>query len=91
VTKVQYEIVEHDGGWAYKTQGVFSEPFATHQEALNAAERAASEQQTPGETSPIEYEDATGRWHEEVAPGSDRPTTEVLDTVGREAPPGPRP
>nr|WP_246504884.1 DUF2188 domain-containing protein [Microvirga antarctica] len=75
-----YEIVEHDGGWAYKAQGVFSEPFATHAEALKAAERAASEQQAPGETGPIEYEDSKGEWHEETASGSDRPTTSVRDT-----------
>ena len=50
----------------------------TH-EALSAAERVASEQQTPGETSPIEYEDAKGNWHEEVARGNDRPSTEVCD------------
>ena len=79
MAKVRYEIVQHDGGWAYKMQGVFSEPFATHEEALSAAERVASEQQAPGETSPIEYEDAKGKWHEEVAPGNDRPSTEVLD------------
>ena len=79
MTKVLYEIVEHDGGWAYKVQGVFSEAFPSHEEALKAAERAASEQQTPGETSPIEYEDSKGQWHEEVARGSDRPSTEVLD------------
>ena len=79
MAKVRYQIVQHDGGWAYKMQGVFSEPFATHDEALSAAERVASEQQAPGETSPIEYEDAKGKWHEEVARGNDRPSTEVLD------------
>ena len=31
---VTYEIVQHDGGWAYKVDGVFSEPFPTHAEAL---------------------------------------------------------
>ena len=25
MTKVVYHIVEHDGGWAYKVEGVFSE------------------------------------------------------------------
>jgi hypothetical protein len=25
MTKVTYEIVEHDGGWAYRFNGVFSE------------------------------------------------------------------
>jgi hypothetical protein len=27
MTKITYEIVEHDGGWAYKVGDVFSEPF----------------------------------------------------------------
>jgi hypothetical protein len=27
MNKVTYEIVEHDGGWAYRVNGVFSEPF----------------------------------------------------------------
>jgi len=84
VTKVRYEVVEHDGGWAYKMQGVFSEPFATHAEAMNAAERVATEQQAPGETAPIEYEDAKGKWHEEVARGNDRPSTEVADGTKRD-------
>ena len=42
--KVTYEIVEHDGGWAYKVADVFSEPFQSHDEARRAAERAAHEQ-----------------------------------------------
>ena len=29
MSNVTYEIVEHDGGWAYKVDGVFSEPFPT--------------------------------------------------------------
>jgi hypothetical protein len=28
--KVTYEVVEHDGGWAYRAKGVFSETFPTH-------------------------------------------------------------
>ena len=27
MTHVTYKIVEHDGGWAYTVNGVFSEPF----------------------------------------------------------------
>ena len=41
---VTYEIVEHDGGWAYKVDGVFSETFRTQQDAHDAAEIAANEQ-----------------------------------------------
>jgi hypothetical protein len=57
--------------------GVFSEPYPTHDLARRAAERAAQEQLIPGETTGISYEDQEGRWHEEVARGGDRPRTEV--------------
>ena len=76
---VRYQIVEHDGGWAYKLGDVFSEPFPSHDEALDAAKRAAAEQEVPGETQGIQSQAHKGRWHEEVAQGSDRPDTEVKD------------
>jgi len=34
---ITYEIVEHDDGWAYRVNGVFSEAFPSHAEALAAA------------------------------------------------------
>jgi len=71
MTRITYEVVEHDGGWAYKVGDVFSEPFPSQDEARAAAERAAQEQTVPGETTGI------GRWHGEVARGGDRPETEV--------------
>lgn len=74
---VTYEIVEHDGGWAYRVGDVFSETFPSHDAARKAAERAAREQTVSGETSPIEFEDAAGKWHEETARGNDRPKTDV--------------
>jgi len=77
MTKITYEIVEHDGGWAYRVDGVFSETFPTHDAARKAAERAASEQVVPGETTPISWEDNKGHWHDEVARGTDRPETDV--------------
>jgi hypothetical protein len=49
---VTYEIVQHDGGWAYKVDGVFSEPFPTHAEALSAAQAAATEEEIPGHKPP---------------------------------------
>ncbi len=79
MSKVVYEIVEHDGGWAYKVGGVFSEPFATHAQASAAAKHAATEQTVPGKTEVIEYEDEKGQWHEETARGDDRPSTDILD------------
>jgi hypothetical protein len=77
MTRITYQVVEHDGGWAYKLDGVFSEPFATHDMARRAAERAAKLQIVPGETTEISYEDKDGRWHEELSPGDDRPETDV--------------
>jgi hypothetical protein len=77
MTKITYEIVEHDGGWAYRVDGVFSETFPTHDAARSAAERAAREQVVPGETTSISWEDKTGHWHDEVARGTDRPETDV--------------
>lgn len=38
---VVYEIVEHDGGWAYKLGEVLSETYPSHDAAYRAAEDAA--------------------------------------------------
>lgn len=77
MSKIVYEIVEHDGGWAYKADGVFSETFPSHDAARRAAERAAKEQVVAGNTTGISYEDEDGRWHDEVSRGDDRPETDV--------------
>jgi hypothetical protein len=77
MTKIIYEIVEHDGGWAYRVGEVFSETFSSHDMAREAAERAAKEQGIPGDTTEISYEDKKGRWHDEASPGDDRPNTDV--------------
>src|SRR6195256_1776021 len=77
MTRVTYEIVPHDGGWAYRVDGVYSETFPTHDAARAAAERAAGEQRVSGESEGISWEDRSGRWHDEVAEGDDRPDTDV--------------
>jgi hypothetical protein len=77
---VTYKIVQHDDGWAYTVDGVFSETFASHEAALAAAKRVAAEQRVPGRTETIEYETADGKWHTETAAGMDRPETDVEDS-----------
>ena len=77
MTKVTYEIVEHDGGWAYRVDGVYSETFPTHDPARRAAERAALEQVVPDTATAIAFEVDKGRWHDELSPGDDRPETDV--------------
>ena len=82
MAEVTYEIVEHDGGWAYKVDGVFSETFPTHADALAAAQAAAEEQTVPGHTETIENtKQEKGRWHTETARGSDRPQTHIKDKL----------
>ena len=80
MTHVTYKVVRHDDGWAYTVDGVFSESFPTHAQALRAARRAAGEQRVPGQTESIEYEDERGKWHTERALGTDRPETDVEDS-----------
>ena len=77
MTTLTYEIVEHDGGWAYQVDGTYSETFPSHDAAANAARIAVREQQQPGTTTGIEYEDAQGHWHAELSSGDDRPEAEV--------------
>jgi hypothetical protein len=79
MTDITYSIVEHDGGWAYKVGDTFSETFPSHEAALKAAQRAAGEQEQPGETEGITYEDKQAVWHQEVSSGDDRPRTHVQD------------
>ena len=77
MSHVTYEIVEHDGGWAYRVDGVYSETFPNHDAARHAAERAAREQRAPGNDTGISWEDKEGTWHDEVSKGGDRPATDV--------------
>ena len=77
MARITYEIVEHDGGWAYRVDGAVSETFPSHDAARKAAERAAGEQRVPGNTTGISYEDKEGRWRDELSDGHDRPITDV--------------
>ena len=77
MSHITYRIVQHDGGWAYMADGTYSETFRSHDAALAAARRVAGEQRIAGDTTGINWEDAGGRWHEELSEGADRPETEV--------------
>ena len=78
---VTYDVVEHDGGFAYKVGDVFSETFPTHEAAHDAAVAASQRQQLAGESEAIQYQDSKGEWHQELASGGDRPETDVEDTL----------
>ena len=42
MTTVTYEIVQHDGGWAYRVDGVYSETFPSHDAAKAPANCAST-------------------------------------------------
>ena len=79
MTKITYDIIEHDGGWAFKLGDTISETFRSHDAAKAAARRVAIEQQRPGEETGISWEDEGGAWHNEVVEGGDRPEVEIED------------
>ena len=79
--KVTYEVVEHDGGWAYRVNGLYLETFPTHALAHKAAERAARERVAPVETTGIFFEELKSAIGiDEVSAGSDRPETDRPDS-----------
>jgi hypothetical protein len=77
MAKLTYEIVKHDGGWAYRVDETFSESFPSHDAAREAAELAAKEQAQPGDSVEISFEDKQGKWHREISSGKDRPDVDV--------------
>ena len=77
MAKLVYQIVEHDGGWAYRADGVYSETFRSHDGARAAAQRAAHERRLSGDDAAIAFQDPDGEWREELVHGDDRPETSV--------------
>lgn len=65
MTKIVYEIIQHDGGWAYRVGKVISEPFRSRDEAHHAARQAAERQHAGVPQHDIEFEDSNYHWHTE--------------------------
>lgn len=79
--KITYHVGRHDGGYAYRLDDVWSEPFATHHEALAAANAAAQRQHLGGRDAKISYQTTDGTWRSEQVRGGDRPETSVVDDL----------
>lgn len=79
MARITYEIVQHDGGWAYRVDGVYSETFPSRERAVEAAHQAAGEQMVPGDATDILFESENSVWRREHSSGDDRPQTDVAD------------
>jgi len=73
-----------DGGYAYRLDDVWSEPFADHDAALSAAKLAAERQRIGGRATEIVYQSRDGKWHSEHSRGNDCPDTDVQDDTAFE-------
>lgn len=78
MSKVTYEIVEHDGGWTYRVNGVFSEPFPSHDFAAKRQSAPPAGNRSLGDTTRISHEDKSGHWHDELASGCAWLNTELV-------------
>ncbi|NTH49276.1 hypothetical protein G6K98_32090 [Agrobacterium rhizogenes] len=78
MTTITYHVGEHDGGYGYRLDDVWSETFLDHDAALAAAKSAAQRQHVEGRDVEISYQLADGRWQTEHADGGDRPNTNVV-------------
>jgi len=76
---VVYHVDQHDGGFAYRVDDVWSETFPDHDTALEAARDAARRQQIGGDEVEISYQLADGHWQSQHVEGGDRPETDVVD------------
>ncbi|MDK4718705.1 DUF2188 domain-containing protein [Rhizobium sp. CNPSo 3968] len=74
-----YHIGQHDGGWAYRLDGVWSEPYPSHAAARAAAHRAARRQQLGGHDAEILFQSEDGSWDREHVEAGDRPEVDVAN------------
>ena len=71
MTDITYSIVEHDGGWALQYSPMsFPKPSRRASTRWLRPSAPAAEQEQPGETEAISYQDEGGDWHEETAGGT---------------------
>ena len=61
MAKAHYEIVEHDGGWAYRLRGHILGDFCHQSRRRSSRSSCCSRQKLPGESEDIEFEDSKGR------------------------------
>ena len=89
MTKITYHIVEHDGGWAYQVNGVFSETFPSMMQPRrrrSAPPRSSTCRETP-ELSPgkIKVANGTKNWRAATIGPRPKSRAEILAGSDRNA------
>ena len=67
MTKLNYEIVERDGGYAWKLGDAFSETYPTRDAASAAAIEDSARRQSGTAQSTAQSDGDARRWHNEMA------------------------
>jgi hypothetical protein len=65
MNKITYRVVKHDGGWAYETDGTYSQQFRTREAARKAARLAAAGHASAYETARRPSESKAGQWYDD--------------------------
>jgi uncharacterized membrane protein len=65
MSKITYRVVKHDGGWAYESDGTYSQQFQTREAARQAARWAAAERAAFYDSTPRTFEHKEGQWHDD--------------------------
>lgn len=80
MTKLNYEIVERDGGYAWKLGDAISETYPTRDAATAAAIEDSARRQSGTAPQTPETEGDARRWHNEMA---DNDTGIIKDSAHR--------
>jgi hypothetical protein len=72
--RIEYEVVRHERGWAYRLERTYSQTFPTQWEAVAAAKAAAINMHEDGDHTIVRVQDGPLAWRTELAiQGNPRP------------------
>ena len=72
--RIQYEVVRHERGWAYRLERTYSQTFPTQSEAVAAAKAAAIKMHDDGDETTVRVQDGPLAWRTELKiEGNSRP------------------
>lgn len=78
MTKPNYEIVERDGGYAWKLGDAFSETYPTRDAASAAAIEDSARRQSGTARATAQSDGDARRWHNEMADNDTGHETDII-------------